>query len=124
MIAFVAEFGVAAAINSVLLFAAVTVVRRAAVPTSLFTPRSAVALGLRTLCETELAGRAMHIPQLISFCVLTGAIGVSVVTDVKAGYILDVITIPSLLVACLMSAFAGNEIDVLTGAVYGSLPSC
>lgn len=122
MIAFVATVAAVAAINSVFLFAAANVLRRAAVPTCLFTARSAVALGIWTLYEAELASRSIHTPQLISLCVLMGAIGVSVVTDLAAGYILDIITIPSFLVACAMSMSAGNEIDVLTGAVYGSLP--
>jgi leader peptidase (prepilin peptidase)/N-methyltransferase len=53
----------------------------------------------------------------VAFIALTGCLGVSVFTDVAAGYVFDVVTLPSLAAAFLMAAIEGRAAQVFGGAL-------
>jgi prepilin signal peptidase PulO-like enzyme (type II secretory pathway) len=108
------ELAVAAAVNAVLLVIAASEFRRHRVGIKLHSFDFIIVLCMWTLAEIAVYNRGY---TDLAYAALMGSIGVSVVTDKAAGYVLDVVTFPSCAFAIVTSAYRGHAIDSLIDAV-------
>ncbi len=117
----IVELGFAAAINGALLGVASREFRRYGIATYPISVYPVIWLILWTLAEVAIKNR--HGSSQLVYALLMGSIGVSVATDQTAGYILDVVTLPSCAFAIVAEASTAAGLHPLMGAlaVSGSM---
>ena len=115
------ELMVAGTTNFALLTVASCELRRYRIAPTLWSSGPIIVLLMWTLAEASAAGRYVAMP--FSYAALMGSIGVSVVTDRAAGYILDVVTLPTCAFALIAEASAARSAESITGvaAVSGTM---
>ena len=98
-------------------FVGITVLNRLGVAVRLGLPYGIAVFILCVCAQTGFAIRMHAVEETVAFIALTGCLGASVFTDVATGYVLDVITLPSLMAALFMAAFEGRVAQVFEGAL-------
>ena len=115
------KLGIAAAVNTTLLAIASREFRRHGITPSPFSAYPVIALFAWTLVEVSVGDRDVYAP--LAYAVLMGSIGVSAVTDHAAGYILDVVTLPSCAFGIVVATSSATGLYPLCGtlAVSGAM---
>jgi len=108
------DFGFGTALNTVLLGIAIWELRRHNIMANVLTAYPVIGLFFWTLAEVALRNRVDHAPLV--YTVLMGSIGVSAVTDQTAGYILDIVTLPSCAFAIVTETSSAAGFHPLIGA--------
>lgn len=108
------QIGLAAAINAALLWIAASEFRRYGIASKVIAAYPIIGLVVWTFAEVAVENRSDQTPLV--YAVLMGSVGVSVATDQAAGYILDVVTLPSCVFAIVTEASSASGLRPLAGA--------
>jgi leader peptidase (prepilin peptidase)/N-methyltransferase len=111
----------AGTVNFALLTIASCEFRRHRITAHIWSSSPIIVLSMWTVAEVAAGGRYSGMP--LTYAALMGSIGIGVVTDRAAGYILDVVTLPSCAFALIAETSAARTVDSITGilAVSGTM---
>lgn len=104
----------AAAINGALLAVASWEFHRHGIGANLVSAYPLAGLCVWTIAEVAIENGSAHAP--LAYALVMGAIGVGVATDQATGYILDVVTLPSCVLAIVAEALGGAGLRSAIGA--------